>query len=381
MNILFITAYPLEYNTSGNVRNMGLINGLVENGHSVSTLSSYPTDDSLFTGEIMQFPFSKRYWIGSKSKSITLESKNKWLEKLKGVVYKWNNSLSVYDRRRFLVKDIKHGLVDEKFDVIISSSDPKSAHLFAEKLISLDKSICRKWIQYWGDPFSNDISTKHSFSEKRVAKEEKRLIKLADKIVYVSPFTASELSKKYNDYKEKISFLPIPFIRKIKSDKPNNAKKGKLVVYLGDYFSSNRNIMNLVDVLKTEGIDSAIVGNSDLQIPSTNEVIVKKRLIGPNFDTIINNVAVYTCVCNLHGSQIPGKLYHYVDTGKPILVVLDGDNQDELKKYIESFDRFYICYNTKESISKTLQTIFEEDKTFTTPQQLDPRFIAEEFLR
>lgn len=377
MKILFVTSYPLEYNTSGNIRNLGLISGLIENGNSVSTLSPYPTDDTLFSGKLLDYPFEKRYWIGSLSKTVAIQSRNKLLLKAKAFLYKWNNAFAVYDRRRYLVKNIKEGLINEKFDIIISSSDPKSAHLYAEKLLKIDKSICKRWIQYWGDPFSNDISTTHSFSQNRVLKEERRLLELASKVIYVSPFTAKELTKKYPEFSEKITFLPIPFLKKQRTEV---SRKGDTVVYLGDYFSKNRNIMNLVNVFKKEKIKSAIIGNSDLAIRPTEFMIVKERLAGKELENLIKDVMVYTCVCNLHGSQIPGKIYHYVDTDKPILVVIDGDNQDELKEYIESFDRFYICNNTEKSIANTLKTIFADNHKFSTPQSLEPTYIAEKFL-
>ena len=65
MNILFVTSYPLEYNSSANIRNWGLIEGLLANGHMISTLSPYPTDRELFNGKLLSDYFEKRYWVGS----------------------------------------------------------------------------------------------------------------------------------------------------------------------------------------------------------------------------------------------------------------------------------------------------------------------------
>ena len=53
MEILFITSYPLEYNTSANIRNISVLNGLIKNGHRVYTLSPYPTNLAFYSGRLL----------------------------------------------------------------------------------------------------------------------------------------------------------------------------------------------------------------------------------------------------------------------------------------------------------------------------------------
>ena len=62
MNILFVTTYPLEYNTSANIRNIALIEGLLKLGHVVSTYSLYP-EDARFFNKILSIGIKSRYWI------------------------------------------------------------------------------------------------------------------------------------------------------------------------------------------------------------------------------------------------------------------------------------------------------------------------------
>lgn len=379
MKILYVTSYPLEYSTSANIRNMGLIRGLVENGHEVSTFSIYPTDKNFFTGRLLDFPFYKRYWIGPKI-SVTVNMKKKSLSaSLKKLVFDLYADWMVYDSKALSAKQIKAGMIEEEYDLVISSSDPKSAHLFAEKLIKKHPGFFPRWIQYWGDPFSNDISTGHKHSERRTRREEERLISLADKVVYVSPFTREDLAKKYSEFSDKMIFLPIPFAKK---QSTNNVETEKnLVGYLGDYSSKNRNILPFVDAVNNSGIKTVIAGSSDLDIQSSDYLTVKGRLHGDEIDDLAERVGVYVCVCNLKGTQIPGKVYHYADTGKPILIVLDGDKEDALKGYFESYDRFYLCKNTTEDITRSLKEILRDYKTFTTPRMLQPRVIAEDFIK
>ena len=383
MNILFVTSYPLEYNSSANIRNWGLIEGLLANGHKISTLSPYPTDRELFNGNLLSDYFEKRYWVGSitdkQDDSHDVLPPNKIKARIKSLAFKLFNYLSVYDRRSLLVSKINVTAIDKKFDVVISSSDPKSAHLFALKIIRKVPSITKTWIQYWGDPFSNDISFKRLFGNYFVNKEEKRLISLADKVIYVSPFTANAIKGKYPQYERKIHFLPIPYRSSDSVDNDASYELG-LIGYFGDYNSTNRNIMPLYKSIRDIGYKANIIGNSDITLEPTEFIKIGNRIPSEQLMSVTKNTHVFVCVCNLHGTQIPGKVYHYVNSGKPIVIVLDGENKAELVKYFESFKRFYLCDNTVESISSCLKKVVQENKTFGIPDALNPAKIAEAFV-
>lgn len=383
MKILFVTSYPLEYSSSANVRNMGLIEGLLANNHQIYTYSPYPTDTNLFDGTIMEQPFAGRYWLGGiKSKepdSSKQSSRNKYIDLIRSWLYKKYSYFSLYDRRSMLVRNIDAKIIDQKFDVIISSSDPKSAHLFAEELIYQNPNISKKWIQYWGDPFSDDISSRRFRGSKRALKEERRLLAKADKAEYVSPFTVEDMQKKHPAMTSKIEFLPIPY----KMSNTKRLDKGwnePVVGYLGDYNSSNRNILPLYKVLCEMDFQSYIIGNSDLRLNSTKTVHVHARLVGSEFKPISDSINIYICLCNLNGTQIPGKVYHYVNTGKPIVVIVDGDYSEKLIAYFERFNRFYICKNTVQSIASCIKRVVSEKKVFDTPDILNPISIAEKFI-
>ncbi|MEA4822327.1 MAG: hypothetical protein VB122_08915 [Erysipelotrichales bacterium] len=383
MKILFITTYPLEYNTSANVRNMGLIFGLYKNGNDIYTYSSYPTDTNYYNGELLKFPFKDRYWIDGIKKVTKGNTPTNKFGKIKTLLYRFYNYFSIYDRRSSLVKYIDSKKINIEFDLIISSSDAKSAHLFAERLISQNKNICKNWIQYWGDPFTNDISTNHLFGKSLVKKEEKRILSKADKIVYVSPFTADDIKIKYPCLNDKIFFLPISYIESSEvsgSKSIFEQKNYKMVGYLGDYNSNNRNILPLVNVLNKEKFNSVIIGNSDIQITSTDYLKVKSRVLPSELKELTDKIDVYICLCNLKGTQIPGKVYHYVNSGKPIIIIVDGDYSKKLRKYFSSFNRFYICENNESDIKDCLIRVMKENRYFDTPNELNPQHIAEHFI-
>ena len=385
MKILFITSYPLEYNSSSNVRNLGLIEGFLANGDDVYTYSPYPKDLNLFSGKLLALPFSKRYWIGGVPNNET-ESKslknNCFKSRIKGIMFKIYNFFSLYDRRSLLLNRVSSIVFDTPFDVMISSSDPKSAHLFAEKLRNENPCVAKRWIQYWGDPFTGDISYKRFLGSIRTKKEERRLIALADKVVYVSPFTAEEMKSKYANESSKIEFYPIPYRLSNTPKELYSIKEKELVIgYMGDYNSNTRNILPLYNAMKRSGIKSYIIGNSDFKLDPFDNIIIRNRLLGEEFKKMTQSVNVIVCVCNLSGTQIPGKIYHYVNTGKPILIIVDGDSSEQMKEYFNSFGRFYICDNKESSILEMITCISKERKTFVIPEKLNPQEIANQVIQ
>lgn len=382
--VLFVTSDPLEYNTSANIRNWGLVEGLLANGVAVYTLSAYPSDQTLFNGVVDNSSFVKRYWIGGEPTS-QVQSKgpkeikvSPFMLRLKKLGFDIFNYVSVYDRRKYLRKRIDASIIEENFDFIISSSDPKSAHLFVIELFKQRSSIGGKWIQYWGDPFTNDISYKRLFGNYFVKREERRLLKVADKVVYVSPFTVDAQVEKYPSFKSKIVFLPIPY--RISNNKTSSSYEKGLVGYFGDYSSMYRDILPFYNAIKQMGIKANIIGNSDLSLSPTESINVTGRMPVQDLETITDKTHIFVCICNLHGTQIPGKVYHYVNSGKPILIILDGDRKKELKEYFDSFKRFYFCDNTQESIVACLQKIVSEERVFQVPDLLNPQTIANKFL-
>lgn len=378
MRILYVTAYPLEYDSSSNVRNMSLIRGMVQNGHGVSTFSPYPTDLKSFTGKLLEFPFEKRYWIGSKNVSEKNEYKSNKPSVLKKFLVDVYSKFSIYDRRSWLTKLISSNVVDENFDILVSSSDPKSAHLLAERLIELNPSICKKWIQYWGDPMSNDVTVKRLIPEFIVKKEELRIASKATKVVYVSPLTAHVAKSIHPAISDKIHFYPVPL--REATGVTSFDDSNRMVSHLGNYYSNIRNIKPLVDAINEMKIPSAIIGNSDVKIQPSEYLIVKDRIMGKELEEISSKTGIIVCICNLHGTQIPGKIYHDVNTGKPILIILDGEYKDQLRVYFDSFNRYYMCDNTKEDIVCSLKKILANYKSYGTPEQLLPSCIASQFL-
>ncbi len=64
-----------------------------------------------------------------------------------------------------------------------------------------------KYIQIWGDPMYLDITNKSYIPKYFIKKEERKLLKLPNKVYYVSPLTLAEEQKLFPEYAEKMDVL------------------------------------------------------------------------------------------------------------------------------------------------------------------------------
>jgi len=385
MKILFVTSIPLEYNSSANMRNLALIQGMIDLGNTVYTLSPSPNANAkqYDKSTVPEALHERRFWMDTPEYNKSIETTPTFLDKVRGkikkIMYDVYVSVSVYDPRARIANKIPAELASEKFDVIISSSDPKSSHLIVENLKTTNPSISEVWIQYWGDPFANDINRLSKLPTKVIEKEEYRILQKADMILYVSPVTFSVMKKKYPQLQQRMLFEPVPFRKKIEyTTLPNDIFT---IGYFGDYYSKDRNITPLLNGVMNESCKLLLVGNTDIQFENTAGNVVKLgRQEVSEIRKMEENVDLLVCVCNKKGTQIPGKIYHYSATNKAILLIVDGEYKTELVNYFKGFNRFYICENDKDSIIETLRRIKSEKKNFAPLNDFASSAIANRIL-
>lgn len=385
MKILYVTAVPLEYSSSANFRNIALIRGLIENGHSVSTLSTSPQkSSSCFDGTILNIEFEERFFVdlGQLHAGINAAKRGTLKAKIKSEMYKIYMSLSLYDSRKNAAARVsKIDFSKKKYDIIISSSDPKSSHLFAENLLKAYPNVADRWIQYWGDPFSGDINRRTHVPDFVIAKEEKRLLSLCDKAVYVSPLTSEYIKKKHPEYENKIHFVPVGYSEEKIYPKHESGRLD--LCYCGDYNVKDRDLMPLIEAAREMNKECTLTlaGSSDLNIKSGENITVFPRVEKKKVDEIEENSNVIVCVCNRNGTQIPGKIYHASATNRCVLILLDGEKKNEIKKFLEAYDRFVFAENTKEKIIEALKEIGRSYPQALPCERLSGTNIAKEIIR
>lgn len=363
MKVLFVTLFPLENNTSVTISNCGILRGLQQLGYDITILMPV---NSLATSSEIPYKISDMRIIRILGKPFDqLRTPPKKLTigyKIKRKLHKWFDLLDFTQPYLQHVKSLP--ILDEHFDLIISTSDPKTSHVFVKKMIAEGFSYGR-WIQHWGDPMYGDITRSNVYPDRIVKWYESRIIGWADKVVYVSPFTVDMLKTAHPQYKEKMHFVPLP-CEEVKRSLPQEKYEILKLVYLGDYSPSIRNIMPLYDAVKgLNNVQLTIAGISSLHLESTDRITVLPRIPQNQCHQLEAESDVLVTVCNLSGTQIPGKVYYAAASQKHMLVILDGDEKEKLREYIESFDRYMVCENTVESIAKILSKIHQNQEKIT----------------
>lgn len=388
MKILYVVSRPLEINTSASIRNKATIEGLIENGNYVTVLTTEPdcnhsSYDAGMIPENLSVHYLKTDGVQSFAKGLR---SRKALTGVRKKLYKIWDCFNVYDNLKGMVRYAAGPGVDMKeYDVIISSSDPKSSHLFVYEWLRRNRDAAIRWIQIWGDPFLNDISRRQAWMEKRIKKEEERLIERAEKVIYVSPLTLEMQKHTYKKYSEKMTWYPIPYIRKGNTMKDTVQLAGRRLrlAYCGDFPSHIRNIKPLYEYAVSHNVELTICGISDLCMAETERIHVLPRTSQERVQEIESEADILVHISNLYGTQIPGKIYQYSGTNKPILFILDG-KKDELFYSFSKYRRFVFAENSCMSIQKAIDAMIRYDKDgikYGPVPDFDPARIAESILK
>lgn len=367
MRILYVTMLALESNNPANMANIALINGLVSLGCEVDTLSiEIDKNSKIFDPTInldmisndyrLPIPSSHKY-LSSKKKDDNIKYSIKIKNKIKRLLKRIYMKLEVYDGLKYSVKKIDDVVIPiQKYDSIISASDPLSSHLLAEKYLGKNLSNNTKWIQYWQDPMYMDITRNHFFPS-LLKREENRLLKKANRVVYVSPLTKKTNEEIYQTNANKMSVIPPAYVKKRVFESETINKK-PLLGYYGSYSSIARNVIPLYEASKDNIFKLEIIGHGDYLLEETSNVKISERITVKEVEERESLADILVCICNHRGTQIPSKIYYYAATNKPILIILDGEAH-LIRKFLEPFNRFIFCENNATDINKTVEDIIE----------------------
>ncbi|MDY0277446.1 MAG: hypothetical protein RBQ97_05135 [Acholeplasma sp.] len=385
MKILYIVSRPLEINTSASIRNQATIKGLIELGHDVKLITSNP-DQNHSNYDLNYIPnLQDTYYIklDGLQKHAKLIRKFRFLHPFKKIFQYMSNKLSLYDNLIDFTNHVDELIIDDNtYDVIISSSDPKSSHLFVYKLFETKKIVNTPWIQIWGDPFSADISRKNRNMNKKVFDEEMKLFIYPYSIIYLSSLTLEEQKKTFPKYSSKMRYVPAPYLHQNIYDNKKINYSSINLLYSGDYSSNIRNILPLYNAVTNTDHKLIICGNSDKRLQINDNIQIFPRLKFEEVKILEKNADVLVHLSNTNGNQIPGKIYQYAGTNKIILFILDGKS-DELKTIYSKYNRFIFCNNETDSILQVFNK-FEEYTRYVDGEPLEefsPRNISYEIIK
>lgn len=390
MKVLYVVGSCLYNNTSANMSHNAYVQGLLENGCDVDIIMASSSfgekDKNLKKWEQATYyeynSVSKIEKLRDKIKSIFDKDTNKQIVKSDvtvndNTVYNEKNSLkgsirgiakSIYNK--IFIGDDPYGLQkqwlnqalkyksDIDYDIVISNSSPAISHKLVEILLKKKRIKAKRWIQIWEDPWYYDIYGNYN---EKVLKEEKKLLEVADEIYYVSPLTLMYQKDYFKESSHKMKLIPLPYFK----TESETADIGSDISfgYFGDYYSHTRNLKLFYDALVKTGAKGYIFGDTDLNLESTEKIKVSGRVTLDILNEVQKNTNVLVNLCNLKGGQIPGKIYHYSATKKPIIFILDGTEKEkeQIKKYFEKYNRYYFCENNVKDISDIIKLFMKKE--------------------
>ena len=377
-DVLVIKLSPLNGLKSSMMRTLALVKGLQINGYNVEFLTIRESSTTVLSNS-EKYIFLKKAIIKYTDANTTYDyivSNNKGVKKIiVEVLRKAYHALYPYDYTMNIANNVDIGILSKKqYKYVISVSDPKSSH---RAVYNLKKQglVFQKWIQYWGDPLATDITFTGIYPRFVYMNLEKKLFDKADSIVYTSPFTVLEQKSLFPSFADRMRYVPTAYIE----EKIFPKKEGMYCIgYYGAYFSSVRNIMPLYEACsQIKDAKLFIVGDSDIHLSNTPNIEVYPRGEINEFEY---RTDLFICILNSSGNQIPGKLYHYAGTNKPILVILDGNNIKEFKSYFKKYNRYIFCKNTKDEIIKTINSIRYSNKKYFPCKNMSCKYIAKQVL-
>lgn len=378
--VLIIKLSPVNGLNSSMLRTLALIKGLRENGFEIDFITIKESATTVLN-DLSKYSFLKDiniYYANANAtydKIVKQEKRGKKKRFIVSMVRKIYHALSIFDYTNSISQNISiEDLVGKKYDYIISVSDPKTSHKVV-KTLKRQEVFGKKWIQYWGDPLTIDITEKSIYPKWLYKMIEYKILKDADKVIYTSPFTVDEQSKLFPMLREKFCFVPTAYIMK-----KNIREKEEVynVGYYGAYDSKIRDIKPLYNAAKERmDIKLTIVGNSDVILEERDNIKVYTRREIERFE---NKTDLFVCILNNSGTQIPGKLYHYAATNRPVLVIVDGEKQEEMSNFLKTFNRYYICQNNELSIDEAISKIKGENKIFTPLESLSSARVAKKII-
>ncbi len=391
MRILFITLSDIGVCSSSNIRNVSLINGLLELGHTVDIVS-YKTSntanlkDESFASKIdgckvtyltAQVATEKLSASLNSSKGQKVDIKKKIYNVLRDIYYR----LEPVDSLRKIAQTVDiSGLNLSDYDCMISSSNPYSVHILAERI--KDKYFPQgiKWVQYWGDTLYLDTLTRTPLFPGSVKKAEANLIKNADAIVYTNGVCLKMQKKLFPKKADKMYFVETPFAFFDNDDGEIEYSVG----YFGSYSKMVRDIEPLYNVLRSAEYKSIIIGNGDIEIESSENLTVLPRVPVDEVNKYESKTDILVCLCNKlskkgkESGTIPGKAYHYGATKKRVLMI---DATPEVKAFLESYDRYIFVENNEESIKNALDELIKAERKEIAPlKEVMPQNVAKKVL-
>lgn len=374
-------------------------NKLSQNGYDVSIITTEPSkNDPLYSVSALQMLENRKYNIirvnDAKFYYLTYSKYTKPKEEIetnirdrkKGIrsvlikIYRFFTRIIFYpDRMCMWAKNVRKFLMKQDFsnnDIIISIGFPFSTHYQMYKFAKRKK--CKLILDY-GDPwhFNPSPETEPKWRQKLDYYIEKKIVDFADYIIVTTDTTYKAFKKIFKINKIGILRQGVNIKDYFLENESIEKKEAIRMVYTGIFYKEIRdpsiffNALKIIDQKIDYKIEIIIAGRID---PYFSEIISKLDLknmknikvffegnIGFNECIKLQNTSdILLFFSNKYEMQVPGKLYEYLATDKPILSI--SYNKGETEEIIEKHNRGVIVFNDEKLAEKLLNILSTYNK-------------------
>ena len=277
--------------------------------------------------------------------------------------------------------------LDGNYDVILTHLPAIESAYYANALKHYYPKA--KYIQYWSDPYARSgLTAAEKLPAKRYVMRllERRILKQADEIVYGTPLLRETQAKEYPKIAQKMRACDVSYnvYRSEMEKSPLYDDDKPLIGYVGGYRSTYRNIDPLYNTFcdHPELGNLVLCGYSDVYRDEKDNIRIIARCSPQRALGIEEQLDIHICLLNKTMSQIPGKIFYQTNSGKPILIILDGPDRNAIRKYLEKFERFKFTENSENEIYDALKRIIQNrgNIVIDSPHQLAPTRFAQSVI-
>lgn len=243
-------------------------------------------------------------------------------------------------------------------DVVISSSPPFGAMIlawFAKR--HYKKNI--KWVCDLGDPWSFASDRKLGpIMRTIIGAMEKYFLSSADHIIVTNNRTKSEYLKILDVEESRISVI-YQGADTNRNEEPLSAELAGDYVYTGTFYKNIREPHALFEAFSLSSRNLTVAGNIDpIFFPEkkSDRIAFIGNLGERDVKKLQRSAAALIFIDNFNSTQLPGKLFEYVATGRPVICI--GVADDSPVNEVEFLDYpIVFCSNDTEDISRALEKV------------------------
>lgn len=270
---------------------------------------------------------------------------------------------------------------DEYFDFVISLSHPPASHKLAISLMSKGNIKYAAYIQLWFEPWYQVPKRRNKTNQLII--EERKLLSVPEKVFYINPIFSKNQQSLFPEMRIKMRTLNLPSPLRVYSYRTTSRKS---IGFFGDYFTVVRNIKPFFQAaLQLPQYDFHIIGRSDVRLETKGAISVRGRIPYKEIQKLEEQMNVLVILSNSNDFQIPGKVYNYATTNKPLLYILDGSEQmrEMVLNYFGQYKRFTFCINSPDEIKNALVKILEgKTSVFNQPvEDFFPEKVVESIFK